>query len=494
MLEEQLKNIVFATPETVVQPKGTMILGHVITEQDHVLGGLLGDIWTPVLPDANWLKFIWSNPEIQRVLDGDLYWCVTFSRNSIWRFVWKVQYNEDFNISERLAAIGGGTVRGRGASKANIAEWSRKNGWEFQTECPTPNTLDAAYAPLTKDDFDRAKINLKTTLIAYKYLPDNSIASIKAGLTFSPVQVDVHGQYSFNAQGYVINNGSDYAHEVAIIADGGDFWVVWDSESIQWLKFDKGFKFGSPMIHSIKKSDINAQIAPYEGKQVKASKSSIYLIQNGQKRAYPDKLTFYCDGGLYGLDGTSYVSISDALLNFVPEGNPVILQETKFWPQVFSQLPLIQTLSEPQNLKEVKDLITNLNNSFKTPQSAAVETATPSVEVATPEVIVQKQSLFTNLLNMFKTFFSRSAKGRFGALSSSSDPEQLSTSVQGFLGLLGSAVLFYAKAKGVAITDGDISQIINVFGTLIAGLVSVYSLCKTLFGLARKMYFQFKQN
>jgi hypothetical protein len=354
----------FATPENTRQQVGGLI-HEPIQEHDHILGGLLGDVWEVVLPSGKWYSEVLvntpmkDNPEIQVVSDGDLYWCVTFSNNSTKRLVWAKKYGGDFNNSERYLAIGSGTIRGRGNSKKGVAEWARKNGFVYQAECPTPNTLDEAYNPLTQDIITKGRENTKIVSFGYKYISNNSVKSIQDGLKYSPVQVDVQ-PYTYNSKGYVINNGSGYVHEVTILEDMGDFWAVWDSEQRQFLKYDKSYQFGSPMIHSVTKSNLTDEINKYEGKQVKASKSGIYLIQEGKKRPYPDKLIFYADGGLYGIDGTTYVNISDTLLNAIDLGQVIDLQETKYWPMIYQSYDAIKLLSEPANLQKVKEIVSEV--------------------------------------------------------------------------------------------------------------------------------------
>lgn len=260
----------FATPQNTKQPKVKALIHHNPVEgKDHILGGF-GPSWEIVLPKGNWLEFAWDNPEIQVVLDGDTYWCVTYSHNSAWRFVWKAQYKEDFNVSERLLAIGSGTKLGQGNSKYAVAEWARKNGFVMQADCPTPNTIRECYSSLDKAVLAKGQENLKTVEIAYKYLKNNAIETIIEGLQYSPVQVDVQS-YSYNDKGYIDNNGGSYIHEVILVGDMGDFWAVWDSENSQWLKYDKSYKFGYPMIHSLKKKTM--------GKYYKAKNSpAIYAL------------------------------------------------------------------------------------------------------------------------------------------------------------------------------------------------------------------------
>lgn len=240
----------FAAPSEIKQPVGGLIIQEPL-EQDHILGGF-GPKWEEILPTGRWLDFAWEDPEIQVVEDGDTFWCVIFSHNSIWRFIHRKRYTDDFNCSERYPAIGSGTIRGRGNSKRNVAEWARLNGFRLQAECPTPRTLDECYAPLTDEDKVAGKKNLNLYEVGYKFLPGNKEIHLKAGLKFSPVQVDVE-PYAFNAQGFIVNSGQGYIHEVALVQDMEGFWAIWDSESKQWLKFDKSYEFGTPMIHSLKK-------------------------------------------------------------------------------------------------------------------------------------------------------------------------------------------------------------------------------------------------
>ncbi len=250
--------ITFATPNNTKLIKHNVPLPErTLSDKDHILGGLgpTGPDFEILKPNRDWLEIAWENPEIQVVdIGGDTFWCVTFSHNSAWRFIWRIRYpGEDFNVSERFIAIGSGTERGRGNGKYTVAEWARKNGFVMQEDCPTPNSVDACYAVLDKKLFDKGKNNLNTVEVFYKFLKNNSNASIFEGLLYSPVQVDVQ-QYAYNDLGYIISiPGAPYIHEVDIVADFGNFYAVWDSENKQYLKYDKSFSFGTPMIHSIKR-------------------------------------------------------------------------------------------------------------------------------------------------------------------------------------------------------------------------------------------------
>jgi len=249
-----IKNIKFATPEDIIQPKSTVLIPQERGPKDHVYGASVP--FDLICADKDWMKYVWPDVEIQVLRDGDNYCCVTYSRNSCFRFIHTCRYNEDFNISERFAALIGGTKRGVGASPKRVAEATRLKGFLYQKECPTPDTLDAFFAPLTKLNFDLASVNLNDYDIGYKFLPDNLVDTIESALQYSPVQVSVE-PYTFNSKGYLINSNLGYTHEVDIckkLAENGSWcWVVFDSESRQWIKFDKSYRFGSPIIHNLKK-------------------------------------------------------------------------------------------------------------------------------------------------------------------------------------------------------------------------------------------------
>lgn len=57
----------------------------------------------------------------------------------------------------------------------------------------------------------------------------------------------------------------------------------------------------------------------YEGKVVKGNKNHLYLVENGQKRLFPDFYTFT----KRGFTSNSVIKIEDNTLNGIPLGDPV---------------------------------------------------------------------------------------------------------------------------------------------------------------------------
>lgn len=244
--------ITFATIDKVIHPKGGLIV-EPPQEQDHILGAS-GPDFGVLVEDGQWGEYA-PEPELQRNSSGDTYMCVSFSNNNISEFLIYKQYGELVNWSDIFLGKGSGTVRGRGNSKRTVAEWKRLNGYVLETDYPytSTTTVDQAYAPLSATLLKKGISNLNFFTFNYKWLPDNSVQSLLNGLKLSPIQVDVE-PYNFNDKGYISNSGAGYTHEVAIFGyESGKCWYVFDSESSQFLKFDWSYKFGSPMIHSVKK-------------------------------------------------------------------------------------------------------------------------------------------------------------------------------------------------------------------------------------------------
>lgn len=260
------KEIVFATEENLIQPTGGLIVEE-RQEEDHVLGAS-GPDFTELVKDGQWGEFA-PNPELQRNRFGDTFMCVSFSKNNINEMLINRMYGESYNFSDIFLGVGSGTIRGRGNSKRTVADWQRLNGFVLEGEYPytSETTLDEAYQALTKELLAKGLKGLDQIAFAYKWLPDNGVQSIAKGLTFSPVQVDVLGSYKMNKNGYVVwdENNPVYAHEVAIFGyEEGKCWYVFDSESMQYIKFDWWYPFGSPMIHALKKT-MNIQLLKKKG-------------------------------------------------------------------------------------------------------------------------------------------------------------------------------------------------------------------------------------
>jgi len=251
------KNIVFATPETIIQPKDCgLVIEAPLIEQDHVLGGLIGGTEFSIqLPGGHWAPYA-PEPELQRNDLGDLFMCVSFAINNVDEFLIKKQFGDVINFADTALGSGSGTIRGRGNSKRTVAEWKRKNGCMLEGDRPytAKTTLDDAYKALTKAELEKCKKQLDFYQFPWKWVGDNSAKEMLKGLEFSPLAVDVLVSYPTNKDGYVVWDKYNpvYAHEVVLFDyEPNKCWWIFDSETEQYLKFAWDYPFGSPMIRAV---------------------------------------------------------------------------------------------------------------------------------------------------------------------------------------------------------------------------------------------------
>jgi len=250
-----MNNIKFATPDEIRQPIGGLIVEPQL-DNDHILGAS-GPDFEVLSEDGQWSNYA-PNPELQRNRFGDTFMCVSFSNNNVHEFILQKRYGDIVDWSDIFLGKGSGTVRGQGNGKRTVAEWKRLNGFVQESDYPYTQdmTLDQVFAPIPTTILQKAKQNLEIYTFLYKWLSGNSKENILGGLRLSPVQVDVSGSYRTNSKGYIVwdKNNPVYSHEVVIFGyEKDECWYVFDSETMQFIKFDWSYPFGGPMIHSVKK-------------------------------------------------------------------------------------------------------------------------------------------------------------------------------------------------------------------------------------------------
>ena len=72
---------------------------------------------------------------------------------------------------------------------------------------------------------------------------------------------------------------------------------------------------------------------------------------------------------------------------------------------------------------------------------------------------------------------------KFGALSSSVNPNELATSVTGVLKTLGGLVAYLGYSQ----ITGDINTVIDQIGIVVTSGYALYGACEVMFGIARKL-------
>lgn len=229
-------------------------------------------------PSASWLSSLIPFT-YQRCADGDTWACTNFSLQDAVQILAKFQYGEIPDMSVAFSATDSGTKAGIGNSFA-AADHSLISHWSctFVDKPFTPRvtTLADFYAPNTTLQGQSAASQLTQWSLAVADLPDNSSASILAGLQISPVRVGVDGNYANVGNGIIGNNATPiYDHAVAIIGqrptDGA--WEVYDSESVAIVYFAADYKFEGGFVYQLKKT-----LPDF----IKVGASILYLAKSGQ--------------------------------------------------------------------------------------------------------------------------------------------------------------------------------------------------------------------
>jgi len=187
---------------------------------------------------------------------------------------------------------------------------------------------------------------------------------------------------------------------------------------------------------------IDELIASYEGKDVKATGSGIFRIENGVKRPYPDSVTFFAFGGKYGKWGKTYVGIATSLLNKIPLGSDMNISDSPYFPMIKNNLPMLSVLSEPKNL----------------------------------EVIIQAIKFADEYSSKLNGIMKNTTK-KYGVLSSSVNPQALSMTVKGILTTLLPFIAMILNLKGIVIDETAQASIISLayditlYGAMTVGLI-----------------------
>lgn len=192
-------------------------------------------------------------------------------------------------------------------------------------------------------------------------------------------------------------------------------------------------------------------VAQYEGKDVKATGRGIFRIKNGTKCPYPDSVTFFAYGGKYGKWGKTYVDISGTLLDRIPLGEVMDIANSPYWPFIKDNYPLFSVLSEPQNLEVIKQAI-DFANSYSTKISSMV----------------------------------KKLGKKYGALSSSVNPQQLSMTIKGILTALVPVIIAFANLRGITLDNEVINAVVNFIVDFVFYGATLVSMVITAYGAIRK--------
>lgn len=251
-----------------------------------------------LVSDGQWNEYLPSHFELQRNSKFDSYGCVSYSHLNCKEILFKRLYNNDLDMDDRDLVVGSGTKPGRGNGQKTVADWARKNGnLKDKGDIPPGMTESEYYAwKRSEEDIGEASKFLELFETGYEWLPTcnfgqtySSPEQLMEALLYSPIQVCVDGSYEYDENGY-IGKLLNWNHCVSLIGyEKNKYWVIYDSESTQLLKFAWGYKFGYGMSHLLKKNFMQM----YK----KKNEAAIYFLNPKD-----NQLVAYADGVVTGGD------------------------------------------------------------------------------------------------------------------------------------------------------------------------------------------------
>jgi len=237
-----------------------------VRPEDYVrLGGPSKIKGTILQADSQWLNHL-PVYELQRNRLGDVFGCVSFADDNCDEILHKRKYNSEININDRVVVVGSGTTPSVGNNPTKVSDWKRKNGivlgeekWPYPSTMTVKEYYNGGVVP--QHLLDEGKKNLDVYFHGYEWVDYSIIlgsVSVKPekllkGLQYSPLEVSVHGLYTYDNNGYVKWTGGAYTHEVSIVGHDKNGFLVFDSEASMLVKFRKDYPFGWPMIKYFEK-------------------------------------------------------------------------------------------------------------------------------------------------------------------------------------------------------------------------------------------------
>lgn len=195
-----------------------------------------------IVSDGQWLRFAPTH-EKQLSRHFDTMACVTFSALNCLEMLWKQQYGDEMNWSDRYIAKLSDTTR-RGNWLYRVADTIRSFGLIPESNYPYPRTQDGFdwddyYVDISDDLKNLGKVFLNKVEVNYEWVNISNIEDRKKALQRSPLQVT--GLYASmqNADENGIIQNRDYRSNHAFVLVGYDdlrYWYILDTYNNQIKK------------------------------------------------------------------------------------------------------------------------------------------------------------------------------------------------------------------------------------------------------------------
>ena len=225
-------------------------------ERDNVYGS--GDTPHPViLESGNWKPLLIPD-EFQNKNGFDTFGCVTFTILNAYEKLAKLQFNEDWNLSERFTYIVSDTVPGQGNSPRDVAEAVRKLGVLAEKDLPYDELIDSiekfnSPRPMDKALLKEALKFLDDYVFRYDFLPLKGVNDVKGdnkvlrdALKRSPIGIALYAWAERDGK-YFRPQPSPETHFTLLVNINGEEKEVFDSYAPTMKTLDENFYVATAM-------------------------------------------------------------------------------------------------------------------------------------------------------------------------------------------------------------------------------------------------------
>ena len=232
------------------------------SEKDNVYGS--GQTPNPIiLESGNWKPLLIPD-EFQNKNGFDTFGCVSFSILNAYEKLAKLQYDEDWNLSERFTYIVSDTIPGQGNSPREVAEAVRKLGVLAEKDLPFDELIDTiekfnSPKPMDKQLLKEALKFLDDYIFRYDFLPLKGINDIKGdnevfrdALKRSPISIAVYAWAERDGK-YFRPNPSPETTLTLLVNMNGEEKEIFDSYAPTLKTLDKDFYIATALRFYLRK-------------------------------------------------------------------------------------------------------------------------------------------------------------------------------------------------------------------------------------------------
>lgn len=166
------------------------------------------------------------------------------------------------------------------------------------------------------------------------------------------------GGHAYTCRGYDLSEGRNLLRFRNSFGpswgDSGDFYArmsdIFNEEMIGYVSID------------LEGDNLVEFITSHANKDVKSNtRPSIYRIEDGKRRPYPDALAFYAFGGQFPPADPTFEQVSNTLLDLIPEGEPMMPENSPYWQFLAGEWETLRWSGQDYALHRIHEIITTSN-------------------------------------------------------------------------------------------------------------------------------------